>query len=80
MAKVNEHICRFQSEGRAAAILGLPLATFRALVTQGRLPKPDPELGLYDMKALDAALDRLSGLGSPSSALEGWREKRRNAR
>jgi len=71
---------RLQSEGAAAKALGLDLSTFRHLVACGRLPKPISELGdLYDMKAIDAALDRLSGIGSSSNALERWRENRKCA-
>ena len=71
---------RLLSEGCAAKSLGLELATFRHLVACGRLPKPLAELGgLYDMKAVDAALDRLSGIGGASNALERWRETRKCA-
>ncbi|MGE0766829.1 MAG: hypothetical protein AB7L90_10225 [Hyphomicrobiaceae bacterium] len=71
---------RLQTEAAAAKALGLDLSTFRHLVACGRLPKPLAELGnLYDMKAVDAALDRLSGIGSSSNALERWRETRKCA-
>ena len=33
-----------------------------------------------DLKALDAALDRLSGLGGASNALDAWKAKGQNAR
>lgn len=62
----------------AAAATGLPLATFRAWVQSGRLPAPLPDCGLYDMKAINSALDRVSGLGGPANALDSWRA--RNAR
>jgi hypothetical protein len=58
----------------------MPLATFRQLVSDGRLPKQIEEFGLYDMKAIDAALDRLSGLGGPANALDAWRGKRHATR
>lgn len=67
---------RLMTEGQAAEAIGLELATFRHLVACGRLPKPLPELGLYDMKAIDVALDRLSGIGAPANALDAWREQR----
>jgi hypothetical protein len=70
---------RLLTEGAAARVIGLDLATFRHLVACGRLPKPLPEVGLYDMRAIHAALDRMSGLGAPANALEKWRETR-NAR
>jgi hypothetical protein len=41
------------------------------------LPKPLPDCGLYDIKALDAALDRASGRGAPANALDAWRAKGR---
>jgi hypothetical protein len=66
---------RLVAEKEAAESIGLPLATFRAWVEVGRLPKPLPDCGLYDIKALDAALDRVSGLGSPSNALDAWRAR-----
>lgn len=69
---------RLQTEAAAAKALGLDVSVFRHLVACGRLPKPLAELGgLYDMKAVDAALDRLSGIGSSTNALERWRESRK---
>ncbi len=73
-------MARLATEVNAAKRLGLPLATFRSLVESGRLPKSIEEFGLYDMKALDAALDRLSGLGGPTNALDAWRGTRHAAR
>lgn len=70
---------RLQTEAEAAKAIGIELATFRHLVACGRLPKPLPEVDRYDMRAIDAALDRMSGLGGPANALEKWRETR-NAR
>jgi excisionase family DNA binding protein len=69
---------RLATEKEAAEYLGLELATFRAWVECGRLPKPLPDAGKYDLRALDAAVDRISGLGSPANALDAWRSK--NAR
>lgn len=69
-------IPRFGSESMGAERLGLPLATFRHWVRIGRLPGPVPDLDLYDLKALDAACDRMSGLGSADSALDAWRQGR----
>jgi hypothetical protein len=67
---------RLVSEQHAAQQIGLDLATFRAWVKCGRLPKPLPDCGKYDLKAIDAALDRISGLGTASNALDAWREQR----
>ena len=41
------------------------------------LPKPMDLCGLFDTKAVDLALDRLSGICSPTNALDAWRERRR---
>jgi hypothetical protein len=67
---------RLASEAAAAEYAGLPLSTFRAWVESGRLPKPLEDCGLYDTKAIDLAIDRLSGIGSPTSALDAWRLRR----
>jgi hypothetical protein len=67
---------RLKSETEAAETIGIELATFRHLVAAGRLPKAIADFGLYDMKAIDAAIDRMSGIGSASNVLDQWREKR----
>ena len=64
---------RLVDEQQAAEAIGVPVATFRAWVESGRLPKPLPDCGLFDTKVLDAAVDRISGLGNPSNALDAWR-------
>jgi hypothetical protein len=66
---------RLVSEKEAADAAGLDLATFRAWVLSGRLPKPIPDIDKYDLKAIDAALDRISGLGGATNALDAWRAK-----
>lgn len=53
---------RFFEEAAAAKSLGLPLNTFRNMVRAGSLPGPVPAAGLYDLHALHAACDKLSGL------------------
>jgi len=68
-------MARLVSEKEAAENVGLELATFRDWVRSGRLPQPIPECDRYDLKAIDAALDRVSGLGGPANALDGWRAK-----
>jgi len=40
------------------------------------LPEQLPDCGKYDLKAIDAALDRISGLGNAGNALDAWRERR----
>jgi hypothetical protein len=69
-------VARLATEQQAAGEIGLELATFRAWVACGKLPKPLRECGKYDMKAIHWALDRISGLGSPSNVLDYWREER----
>jgi hypothetical protein len=64
---------RLASEKEAAEAIGLDLATFRSWVASGRLPNPIPDCGKYDLKAIDAALDRVSGLGTATNALDAWR-------
>ena len=66
---------RLVAEREAADAAGLDLATFRAWVASGKLPKPIPDCNKWDVKAIDAAIDRISGLGGPSNALDAWRAK-----
>jgi hypothetical protein len=75
-------MARLVKEKEAAEAIGLELATFKAWVSAGRLPGPIPDCDKYDLKALDAAIDRISGLGGPANALDAWRAKgaARNAR
>ena len=70
-------MARLVDEKEAAEHIGLPLATFRNWVELGKLPKPLPDVGLWDIKALEAALDRVSGLGASGNALDAWRAKGR---
>jgi hypothetical protein len=70
---------RLATEKEAAEAVGLELATFKSWVDCGRLPKPLPDCGKYDLKAIDAALDGISGisgLGSPTNSLDAWRTTR----
>lgn len=53
---------RLLSRDEAAAYARLSPAGFDAWVRAGRLPGPIPGTKRYDLKAIDAALDRLSGL------------------
>ena len=69
-------MARLAAEKDAAEAVGLDLATFRHWVEIGRLPKPLPDCNRFDMRAIDAALDRISGLGAPANALDAWRDKR----
>jgi hypothetical protein len=64
---------RLVSEKEAVDETGIPAATFRNWVATGKLPRPIPDLGLFDMKAIDQAIDKISGLGGPTNALDAWR-------
>jgi hypothetical protein len=66
---------RLVSEKEAAEEVGIPLATFRAWVEIGKMPKPLADCGLFDLKAVDAAIDRISGLGGAANALDSWRAR-----
>lgn len=68
-------MARLVAEKEAADAVGLDLATFRAWVAGGKLPKPLADCNKYDLKAIDAAIDRVSGLGGPANALDAWRAK-----
>ena len=65
---------RLAKEKGAAAHIGLDLAMHREWVANGRLPGPIEGTELFDLKAQDAALDRLSGIGAANNALDAWRE------
>jgi predicted site-specific integrase-resolvase len=69
-------MARLVPEKECAEAIGLDLSTFRNWVACGRLPKPLPDCGKYDLKAADAALDKISGLGGATNALDAWRGKR----
>lgn len=67
MAKLPPNMApRGLTPDQAAAYIGLTKREFDALVRQGVYPKPLPG-GIYDRAAIDATLDRLSGLAKPSS-------------
>ncbi|MGB3041759.1 MAG: hypothetical protein WBB98_01060 [Xanthobacteraceae bacterium] len=52
----------------AAAYLGLTPAAFNKWVAEGRIPKPLPGTRRWDRKAIDLALDKISGIESPLAA------------
>jgi predicted site-specific integrase-resolvase len=73
-------MARLLTEKEAAESIGLDLATFKNWVASGKLPKPIPDCGKYDLKALDKALDRLSGIETATNALDAWKAKGQHAR
>lgn len=57
------------------------ISAFRDWVRKGIMPRPLPGTHRYDRKAIDAALDRLSGLTptmSEVSEYEAWKHRREN--
>lgn len=62
----------------AAEYTGLSPSGYRDWVRKGLLPGPWPGTRRYDRKAIDVALDRLSGLSTSStgaSAYDDWKMK-----
>ncbi|WP_441232666.1 helix-turn-helix transcriptional regulator [Bradyrhizobium sp. 1200_D9_N1_1] len=61
-----------------AVYCGVTLATLSKWVTDGRLPPPLPGTRRWDRKAIDLALDKLSGIQAPLSpedeAEKAWEE------
>jgi hypothetical protein len=51
----------------AAAYCGVTAATFARWISDGRVPKPLPGTRRWDRKAIDLALDRLSGISPARS-------------
>ena len=57
------------------------VSAFRRWVRKGIMPTPLPGTHRYDRKAIDAALDRLSGLSATItevSEYEAWKQRRAN--
>lgn len=71
---------RLLSRQQAADYCNLSPSSFSNWVRLGKLPHPLPGTTRWDLKAIDVALDKLSGLRSEtetsSSPLDEWREKR----
>jgi hypothetical protein len=63
----------------AAAYAGCKtVSAFRAWVRRGIMPGPITGTHVYDRKAIDSVLDRMSGLSptvSEPSAYEGWKQR-----
>ena len=68
---------RLLTRETASQYCSLSTQSFSAWVSAGRLPAPIPGTNRWDLKALDLALDNLSGISdSESSALDFWRTTR----
>jgi hypothetical protein len=68
-------------EGAAAYAGCRTISAFRDWVRRGIMPGPLPGTHRYDRKAIDAALDRLSGLSATMvevSEYEAWKQRRAN--
>lgn len=61
---------RLLSGAEAAAYLGISRATFAKWVAAGLAPKPLTGTRRWDRKALDLALDKASGIVTPTSISE----------
>jgi hypothetical protein len=55
---------RLLTRGQAAEYCGLKPSAFSAWVAAGRMPAPLPGTRRWDIRALDQAIDRLSGVDS----------------
>jgi hypothetical protein len=66
---------RLATDVEAAEAIGIEVSTFRNWVSCGLMPGPLRDCNKFDLKAIDVALDRISGLGSPGNALDAWRER-----
>lgn len=65
---------RLLTIAEAAEYCRLTTEGFRAWQEKGLVPGPIPGTRRWDRKALDLALDRLSGLDTASSAFKRWRQ------
>lgn len=70
---------RCLTRGQAAAYCGLTSAGFTAWCRQGIVPGPIPGTKRWDRKALDAALDKASGMKHADADLpdpfEAWKHE-----
>jgi excisionase family DNA binding protein len=71
---------RLMTRAEAAAYYGLSASTFSGWVAAGRLPGPLPGTRRWDRKAIDASLDKLSGIVAASTPVESplakWKRQR----
>ena len=69
---------RLLSRSQAATYCNVSVSTFSNWVRSGKLPPPLPGTRRWDVKAIDFALDAMSGLQPKpeTSALDEWRARR----
>jgi predicted DNA-binding transcriptional regulator AlpA len=71
---------RLLTRAQAAAYCGLSVNGFSEWVKTGKLPGPIPGTARWDLKAIDIALDSLSGISNTAqSSLDEWVAKRPRA-
>lgn len=84
MKPANDNGPRLLSRAEAAEYCGFKPSAFSAHVLAGRLPPAIPGLRKWDRAAIDAHLDKLSGLANDNDATadeDPWADwKRENAR
>jgi hypothetical protein len=75
--KHGSFIPRLVTRRQAAEYCNLSTTSFSNWVKMGRLPSPIPDTSRWDLKAINKALDVLSGFAQEEeSALDVWRSKR----
>jgi hypothetical protein len=68
---------RLLTRKQAAGYCGLSLQGFSEWVKRGIIPPALPGTARWDLKAIDIALDRLSGISeTPGSAFDEWKAMR----
>ncbi|MBO6725544.1 MAG: hypothetical protein JJ911_07790 [Rhizobiaceae bacterium] len=77
---MTDELPRLLARNQAAMYLGLSLSTFSNWVTAGLLPKPVFGSKRWDRLALNAAIDRESGITSQPVETEYQRRKRERGR
>lgn len=71
----DNHQPRLMTKTEAADYCGVSLPTFRKWVRDGAIPGSLPRLGKWDRRAIDAMLDKLSGLDVKSKPVESELDK-----
>ncbi len=70
---------RLLTRAEAAAYCGISISTFADWQRRGIIPKALPATHRWDRRALDLALDKVSGLATvsePTSAYDQWKGKK----
>jgi predicted DNA-binding transcriptional regulator AlpA len=80
MSTVSDLQPRLISRADAATYCGLTLSGFDDWVRSGRLPKALAGTRRWDRKAIDAALDRLSGLAANDDGMSDYQRWKASAR